>query len=139
MPPLEAGDIRREPELAGVRVDDARDSDHRAVDQLGGEPAGLRERVSENADRLDRGVGVGSVELDVLTRAHLAAEVADRSAEKAGAEIEAEDERSLRNEVEEDGAVGGPPRVRLGLLHEPCLEERLQRERHRRLGDAGPA
>ena len=139
VPPLEAGDIRREPELAGVRVDDARDADHRTVDQLGGEPAGLGERVSEDADRLDRRVGVGSVELDVLARPHLAAEVADRAAQEAGAEVEAEDERSFRNEVEEDGAVGGPPRVRLGLLHEPRLEERLQRERDRRLGDAGAA
>ncbi len=80
-----------------------------------------------------------AVELDVLARPHLAAEVADRAAEEASAEIEAEDERSFRNEVEEDGAVGWPPRVRLGLLHEPRLEERLQRERDRRLGDAGPA
>ena len=39
--------------------------------------------------------------------------------------------------LEEDGAVGRPARVGLGLLHEPRVEERLQRERDRRLGDAG--
>ena len=33
----------------------------------------------------------------------------------------------------------GPAGVRLGLLHEPGLEERLQRERDRRLRDAGAA
>ena len=136
---LEAGDVRREPELSGVRIDDAGDADDRAVDQLSGEPARLGERVSEHADRLDRSVGVGSVELDVLARSHVAAQVADRAAQEAGAEVEAEDERGLRNEVEEDGAVRGPAGVRLGLLHQSRLEERLQRERDRRLRDAGAA
>ena len=102
---LEAGDVRREPELSGVHIDDAGNADDRAVDQLGGEPARLRERVSEHADRLDRSVGVGSVELDVLARSHLAAQVTDRAAQEAGAEVEAEDERGLRHEVEKDSAV----------------------------------
>ena len=46
---------------------------------------------------LDRSVGVGSVELDVLARPHVAAQVADRAAQEAGADVEAEDERGLRD------------------------------------------
>ena len=139
VPPFEAGDVRRQPELTGVRIDDAGDADNRTVDQLGREPAGLGERVSEDADRLDRGVCVRSVELDVLAGAHVAAQVADRAAEEAGAEVETEDERGFGDEVEEDGAVGRPARVGLGLLHESRVEQRLQRERDGRLRDAGAA
>ena len=102
---LEARDVRREPELAGRRRRRRRDADDRAVDQLARRARTIGERVAQRADRLERRVGVGAVELDVLARADLAAQVADRAAQEARAEVEAEDERRLRNGLEEDGAV----------------------------------
>ena len=68
-----------------------------------------------------------------------AVEVADRASQEAGAEVEAEDQRRLGDRLEVDRAVAGPLRPVLGLADEAGLHERLQRERDRRLRDAGAA
>ena len=54
-------------------------------------------------------LGVGAVELDVLPRTDLAAQVADRAAQEARAQVEPEHEPRLGHGLEEDGAVGRPP------------------------------
>ena len=84
-------------------------------------------------------LGVGAVELDVLPRADLAAQVADRAAQEARAEVEAEHEPRLGHDLEEGGAVGRPARVGRGLAHEAGVEQRLERERDGRLRDPRPA
>ena len=147
---LELGAERRRPRgratlvasaiRAGVGVDDARDADDDAVEQLAVEAG--RASTSESrssAIASSDALGVGAVDLDVLARAHVAAQVADRAAQEPGAEVEAEHERRLRDRLEEDGAVARAVRLARRLADEPGLEQRLQRERHGRLRDAGPA
>ena len=50
-------------------------------------------------------LGLDAGELDVLARAHVAAQVADRAAQEARAEVEPEHERGLGHRLEEDRAV----------------------------------
>ena len=137
--PFEAGDVGREREAARVGVDDAGNADDDAVDPVGREPARLGERDAKPGDRLDRALGVGAVELDVLARADLAAQVADRAAQEAGAEVETEHERRLGDELEEGGAVGRPAGIGVGLADEAGLEQVLERQRDGRLRDPGAA
>ena len=109
---LEPGNVGRERQPARVRVDDAGHADDDAVDPVGGQPARLGERDAQAGDRVDRALGVGAVELDVLPRADLAAQVADRAAQEARAEVEAEHEPRLGHDLEEGGAVRRPARDR---------------------------
>src|SRR5215208_6152096 len=136
-PPLEALDVGGEPELAGARLHDSRDADDGPVNEVAVEPARLHERVAERGSRGERFVHVGRAELDVLSCPHIPNEVADGAAQEARAEVEAEHERGLRHRFEVDSAVTRAMRRRAGLADEPSLEERLQRQRDRRLGDSG--
>jgi hypothetical protein len=93
----------------------------------------------QSVDHLERSIRVGAVERDVLPRADLPAEIADRAAEEACAEIEPEHERGLRHGFEEGGSVRRAARARLRLTHEPGVEQRAQRQRDGRLRDPGTA
>jgi hypothetical protein len=137
--PLEAGDVRRQREPPGVGVDDAGNADHGAVEPLGREAARRAQHPKEPGDRVDRALGVGAVELDVLARPDLAAQVTDRAAEKVRADVEAEDEPGFRHDVEERRAVRRASRLRLRLAHEARVQERLERERDGRLRDPDAA
>ena len=95
------------------------------------------ESVAKLGHRRESALRVGALELDVLARADRPAEVADRTAQKPRAEIEAEDERRLRNRLEVDGAVARPARSIGALSHEPGLHQRAERERDGRLRDPG--
>jgi hypothetical protein len=88
---------------------------------------------------VDRGGSVDGAELDVLPRTDPARHVADRAPQEAGAQVHAQHEGGLRNGLEVDGAVVRTARSVGGLAHEAAPDERLERERHRRLGDARPA
>ena len=78
----------------------------RAVERVGRQPGrGRRRRSRSSAAASMHGVDVGARHLDVLPRAHLAAQVADRAAQEARAEVEAEHERRLVHRLEERGAV----------------------------------
>ena len=78
-----------------------------------GSPLASASETPEAGDRVDRPLGVGAVELDVLPRADLAAQVADRAAQEARAQVEAEHEPRLGHDLEEGGAVGRPAGIGL--------------------------
>ena len=95
---------RRDPVAAGA--DHARHPDDGAVDRLGA--AGRRRRAGAASARRRRRATpsrVGAGELDVLARADLAAQVADRAAQEARADVEPEHERRLGDRLEERRAV----------------------------------
>ena len=103
---LEPGDVLGEADDAVRALDDPGHADHDAVDQA---PLEAR-RLDERRRRAPRSPPSAAAapplgELDVLARANAAAEVADRPAQEAGAEVEAEHERRLGNRLEEHGAV----------------------------------
>src|SRR5207247_6557044 len=85
---LEPGDVHRELDAPVRAVDRAGHAEHDAVDELARDVARLEQRPYERRDRVERGVGGGHGELDVLARAQLAAHVADRAADEARAEVE---------------------------------------------------
>ena len=93
----------------------------------------------ELGDRADHVGPVRTPELDVVAGTDCTLEVAERPAEEAGAEVEAEDERRLRHRLEVDGAVARPVGIRLRLAHELVLEQGLEGDRDRRLRDPGSA
>ncbi len=132
---LETRHAGRQADAAACRVDDPRHSDDRAVDAGALEPCRRHERVAEPHDRVEHATRVLAEDLHVLAGADLAGEVADRAAEEAGADVEAEHERRFGDGLEEHRAVARPFRVVLRLAHEAGLEQRLQRERHGRLRD----
>ena len=134
-PPLEPGHVGGELErpVRGARHSGHADDD--AVDQLAGQVRRRHESVAKLGHRRERALRVGALELDVMARADRPAEVADRTAQKPRAEIEAEDERRLRNRLEVDGAVARPARSIGALSHEPGLHQRAERERDGRLRD----
>ena len=136
---LEARHVRCELQRSGRGFDHARNPDHCAVDQLGGNVADLDQRVVQRHDRAERALGVRAADLNVLARADRAAEVADRAAEEACAEIEAEHERRVGDRLEEHGAVARPSWLRRRLADEPRVEQRLQGERDGRLRDSRQA
>ena len=136
--PFEPRDTRQVDAPVGG-VDDARHADHGAVDQVLRQPGRRYERVAEGDDRLQRAGCVGAFELDVLPGPDGAAQVGDGAAQEAAAEVEPEHERRLRHRLEEDRAVARPAGVGRSLADEPCLEQRLQRERDGGLRDARPA
>ena len=105
---LEAGNVLRQVDPPRLRLDDAGDSDDHAVDQVLRQRRRLDERGSKRRDRLDRGLGVRGQELDVLTRADLAGEIAGRAAQEVRAEVEAEHEGRVRCWLEVHRAVRGP-------------------------------
>ena len=106
-PILEPRHVLGEVDPPGVGLDDTGDPDHDAVDQLLRELRGLHERGAERGDRLDRRLGVGRGQLDVLACANLAGEIAGGPAQEVRAEVEAEHERRVGGGLEVDGAVGG--------------------------------
>ena len=130
-PPFEPFDVGREPQPARARLHDSRHADHRAVDEVAVEPARLEEGIPKPSCGSQRLAHVGRAQLQVLARPYLARQVADGPAQKARAEVEAEHERGLGHGFEVDRAVARALRRRAGLAHEPGIEERLQRERHR--------
>jgi len=85
------------------------------------------EAVSELCGRGGDGLDVGARHLDVLPRADLAAQVADRAAQEARAEVEPEHERGLVHRLEEGRPVLRAVGVVVGLADEACLEQRLER------------
>src|SRR5262249_22467953 len=87
-------------------------------------------------DRLARLLRFGDLQLDILAGANLAGEITDRAADEARTEVEPEHDRCLRHGLEVDGAVAGAVRSLGRLADELGLEERLERERDRRLRDA---
>ena len=127
----EADDARRE-------LDDAGHADDGAVDQLRGQPVASTSESRSASIASSTAAASAPIELDVLARPHLAVEVADRPAQEARAEVEAEHERRFRDRLEEDRAVARPSGIVGGLAHEAGVEERLQRQRDGRLRDPDP-
>ena len=120
-----------------VVPDDARDADDDAVEERGVERRRLEERAPQagrsRRSRLPRRRTVSSTSC----RARIVparSQTAPRS--EARAQVEAEHQRRLGHRLEVDGAVAGPVGAVLGLADEPRLEQRLERERDRRLRDA---
>jgi hypothetical protein len=109
--PFEAGYVRRPPQRAARGFDDSRDADDDAVDELAGNVARIGQRVVQRDDRVQHSLGTGTAELDVLARANLPTEIADRPAQETGAEVESEHERGVRHGFEEHGAVARPARI----------------------------
>ena len=93
------------------------------VDEVSGEPRRAHERIAQTHDRVERRGRAGTVELDVQSRPHLAAEVAHRPAQEARSEVEADHERRLRDRLEEQRAVRRAARLRVGRADEPGLEQ----------------
>ena len=138
-PPVEPGDVRREPDHAAAFFDDAWDADHNLVDQSRLEAGRAGKGVAQLGDRGERAVGVGgAAELDVVARADRTGEIADGASQEARTEVDPEHERGLGHRLEVEGSVGGPRRPIGGLADEPCLEQRSEGERDRRLRDPGP-
>jgi hypothetical protein len=137
--PFEPGDVARQPDLAARRLDHARHAGHRAVQRARRQGAGRQQAGAQVGRSVEHDLHVGAGQLDVVAGAHLAAQVADRAAQEAGAEVEPEHERRLRDRLEERRAVLGALGVVVGLAHQPRLEQGRQRHRHRRLGDADAA
>jgi hypothetical protein len=136
---LEVGDVRRESNRPVGRVDGTGNADDDAVDELPSESGHIDERVDELRDRLQRGRRMRAVQLDVLPRANAPGQVADRAANETRAEVDPEDQRRLRNGLEEDRSVARAVAVRRRLADEARVEKRLQGERDRRLRDPGAA
>ena len=136
---LEAGDVRRHAQAPGRVVDDGGDADDGAVEQV--RPA-VRTRPTSDvrsfaiASSADSDLDVA--ELDVLAGPDRAGQVADRPAQEARAEVEAEHERRVGHRLEEDRAVPRAARLGVGLADEAGLEQRLEREGDGRLGDPRP-
>ena len=103
-----------------------------------GSAAVVDERLTQAAIASQRTVCVGAAQLHVLTCAYLAGEVAHRTAQEARPEVEPEHVRGLRDRLEEHRSVAGAARSSGRLAHEPGVDQRLQRQRDRRLRDAGP-
>ena len=134
---LEPRDARRERDPAPLGVDDAGDADDGAVQERAVEARRGHEARAEVGDLVEDARRVAAVDLDVEPRPHVAAEVADRAAQEPAADVEPEHERRLGDGLEEDGAVPRPGRLARRLADEARVEQRLERERHRRLRDAG--
>ena len=137
---LTALEIRevRQMDPTALGVDDARHSDHRAVDEVGVEPGRGLQRGVQGGDRVDRGLRSVCREFDVLPRSHRAGEIAHGATDEPRAEVEPEHEGCLRDRLEEDRPVARTTRIVARLAHETGLEQRLQRERHGRLRDTRP-
>jgi len=136
---LEPRDVRREGDRAPLRVDDAGNADDDAVQEPVVQAGRLDERRPELGDLGEDARGVGMLDLDIEAGPDVAAEVADRTAEEATADVEPERERRLGDGLEEDRPVPRAARPLGGLADEPRVEERPERERHGRLRDPGPA
>ena len=102
---LEPGDVRRERDRAPLRVDDAGHADDDAVQEPVVQAGRLDERRPEAGDLGEDARGVGMLDLDVEAGPDVAAEVADRAAEEATADVEPERERRLGDGLEEDRPV----------------------------------
>jgi hypothetical protein len=100
---------------------------------------GAHERVAQPCHRGEHRAGVGHRELDVVAGADGAAQVAQRAAQEARADVDAEDERGLVDRLEEQRAVARAAGIVAGLAHEPGRHQRLQGQRDGRLGDARAA
>ena len=134
---LQTGDVHRE--LDRRPLHGARHSEHRGVDEPLLDAARVEQRCRQLLDRVERGRGGGLRELEVVPRAQFPAHVAHRAADEARAEVEAQNERRLRRRLVEPCPVARPVASVLRLAHEPGLEERLERERDRRLRNAHAA
>ena len=139
--PFEARDVRGREVQRGrpVGIDHAGHSEHDSVDPLDRERSGGDQRLAQGCDRMQRTVGVGAAQLDVLTRAYFAGQVAHSTAQEAGPEVEPEHVRGLRDRLEEHSTVAGAARPPGRFAHEPSLEERLERERDGGLRDVRAA
>ena len=100
------------------------------------EPRRLEQRAAHLVHDREHAGRVGTVQLDVLAGADGAREVGDRGPQVAGADVDAEHDRGLGHRLEEHRPVARPVRPRLGLAHQARGEQRLQRARDGRLGDA---
>ena len=134
---LEPRDARRQRDPAPLGIDDAGDADDGAVHERAVEARRGHEARAQVGDLVEDARSVAAADLDVEPRPHVAAEVADRAAEEPAADVEPEHERRLGDGLEEDGAVPRPVRLARRLADEAGVEQRLERERHRRLRDAG--
>ena len=126
----------RQVEPAAV-VDDARHADHGAVDQLPPRPGGVDQCACEDRDCIQRRVGAGAGELDILPHADVAGEITDGAAGEPCAEVEPEHERGIRHRLEEHRPEARAVGIVFRLADEPRAEERLQCKRHRGLRDPG--
>src|SRR5437588_298453 len=79
------------------------------------------------------------IPIPVLAGSNLAAQVADRAAEKPGAQVEADHERGVGHRLEEDGAVARTVRTPGRLANQTSVQQGLERKRDGRLGDARTA
>ena len=128
-PPLEARNVRCQPELAAARhVDDARHADDDTVDELGVEAGRVDKRRLKRGRSVERVFGVGPFYLDVLAGPDLSAQVADRPTQEARTEIEPNHQGGLRDRLEVDGAVAGAAGLVGRLPDEAVVEQGLQSE-----------
>ena len=127
-------DVEREPDRAAVLLDDAGDADDYLLDELRLEACRIGEALAQLHDRVECAVGVAA-ELDVLSRAHPAGEIAEHTAEEARTEVDRQHERRLVHRLEVDGAVARPAGAVRGFAHEAGVEQRLEGERDGRLRD----
>jgi hypothetical protein len=81
------------------------------------------QRVAQAGDRLEDGARVDDRHLDVVSRAGHAAQVAERAAQEARADVDAEHERGLGDRLEEHRAVAGAVGIVHGLADEAGLEQ----------------
>src|SRR5437867_174842 len=72
---LEARDVRGQPYRSRVRLDDARNADHRAVDQVARYAARVDQRFLQRRGRIQRAVRIRAADLHVLTRPNPATEI----------------------------------------------------------------
>src|SRR5207342_3543419 len=112
---LEARYVLGEANDAVRALDDAGHTGQHAVDQSPLETRGLDQPGAQLLDRLERGRRAAVDELDVLPGPHPAAEIADRPAQEARAEVEAEHERRLEDRLEVDRPVARSRWAVLGL------------------------
>ena len=101
------------------------------------EPAGLDEVRLQGDDRAKHLHDVRAVDLHVLARPYVPAQVAERSAQEARPEVEAQHERGLGDGLEEQRAVAAATRVVVDLPDERGMQKGAKRDRDGRLGDPG--
>ena len=99
-------------------------ADHDAVERRAVDAARRDQRSrAGSTTRSSTRVDVGVAHLDVLPRPDLARQVADRAAQVAAADVEAEHQRRLVHGLEEDRAVARAARVVGDLAHQPRVDQ----------------
>ena len=120
-------------------VDHAGHAEHDSVDAVGRQRGTCDQRLLECGDRVQCAVRIRAAQLEVLPRAHFAAQIADSPSQEARAQVEADHEGGLGYRLEEQSSVAGAARAAAGLAHETRVHQGLERERDGRLRDPGAA